>query len=88
MVQNTDLALDRPEQDKPGPGISGPETESPSKPKGWMRYWKRQTVMPDSSDNSIDGEKEYPPTERWTLGILNDKKTEEVPGECIVSFNV
>ena len=37
-----------------------------------------------SSSNPSLNEKSRPPIEKWTLGILNDKETEEVPGTVLL----
>jgi hypothetical protein len=51
-------------------------------------HWRRRqgpaqnpTVVSPAS--SVDAEKEVPPTEKWSLGILNDKHTDEVPGASV-----
>ena len=46
----------------------------------WRRRTTPQNLSVESSGSSVDGEKDSPPTEKWSLGILNDLKTEEVPG--------
>jgi hypothetical protein len=49
---------------------------------GWRRLLGSRKIADESSSvNSIDEYKDEAPTERWSLGILNDKKTEEVPGQ-------
>jgi Na+/melibiose symporter-like transporter len=40
----------------------------------------RKTADEVSSIDSAEEYKEGPPVEKWSLGILNDKRTEEVPG--------
>ena len=52
-------------------------------PRGWRRNTTPQQAAVESSSSSIDGEKDTPPAEKWSLGILNDKRTEEVPGMSI-----
>jgi hypothetical protein len=49
-------------------------------PRGWRRFTMPQEAAVESSFSSVDGEEDIPPAERWSLGILNDKRTEEVPG--------
>lgn len=49
-------------------------------PRGWKRQTAHQDAVVESSASSVDEEKDIPPTEKWSLGILNDKKTDEVPG--------
>ena len=46
----------------------------------FARFRRPQKPPLDSSGSSMSGEKDIPPTEKWSLGILSDKKTEEVPG--------
>ncbi|KIW91721.1 uncharacterized protein Z519_07689 [Cladophialophora bantiana CBS 173.52] len=45
---------------------------------------RRSTKRQSSSSPSSDGEKSRPRIEKWTLGILNDKETEEVPGTVLL----
>lgn len=47
-----------------------------------LRFWARSSPDPDdiNNDSDEDEEKERPPQEKWSMGILNDKYTEEVPG--------
>jgi hypothetical protein len=48
---------------------------------GWRRLLlSRTTADEGSSTDSAEEYKEGPPVEKWSLGILNDKRTEEVPG--------
>jgi hypothetical protein len=48
---------------------------------GWSRLpHSRKTADEGSSIDSVEEYKEGPPIEKWSLGILNDKRTEEVPG--------
>jgi hypothetical protein len=48
---------------------------------GWRRMLlSRKTADEGSSIDSAEEFKEGPPIEKWSLGILNDKRTEEVPG--------
>jgi hypothetical protein len=47
---------------------------------GWKRNKTHQNEAVESSSSSVDEEKDIPPTEKWSLGILNDKRTDEVPG--------
>ncbi|OAL27965.1 hypothetical protein AYO22_03180 [Fonsecaea multimorphosa] len=44
----------------------------------------RSTKRRSSSSPSSNNEKSRPKIEKWTLGILNDKKTEEVPGTVLL----
>lgn len=37
-----------------------------------------------SNNSTIDEKQEPPPTEKWSMGILNDKWTEEVPGTVLL----
>lgn len=50
--------------------------------KGWRRFLPNRKTRLESMGSSISSEKERPP-EKWSMGILNDKKTEEVPGKQI-----
>lgn len=48
----------------------------------WKRFLpSRKTADETSSVNSIEEYKDNAPIEKWSLGILNDKRTEEVPGK-------
>jgi hypothetical protein len=49
-------------------------------PRAWRSQTTPQNAAVESSASSVDEEKDDPPTEKWSLGILNDKRTEEVPG--------
>jgi hypothetical protein len=52
---------------------------------GWRRLLPlRKTADEPSSVDSAEEYKDDAPTEKWSLGILNDKKTREVPGQYIV----
>ncbi len=57
------------------------EQPTGAKIRGWRKNFKNQTAAPVSSTSSMNAEKDDPPAEKWTLGILSDKKTDEVPGE-------
>jgi len=65
--------------------------ESPqAKHHGWGKYFKNEPRVAGSSSSSINSEKDMPPAEKWSLGILNDKKTDEVPGQpgslrCVIT---
>ncbi|KAL8772927.1 MAG: hypothetical protein Q9209_001947 [Squamulea sp. 1 TL-2023] len=65
--------------------ISDPEKHRDSKP--WQKWWKfskstKETVPPPStSDSSSEGYQEIKAKpNKWSLGILNDALTDEVPG--------
>lgn len=63
----------------------GKEKTQQSQPTGWERFlpsWK--TTDESSSLDSVVECKDGAPIEKWSLGILNDKRTEEVPGQCIL----
>lgn len=50
---------------------------------GWSRLFSSRKAPAESS--WVDPVKEYkdgPPIEKWSLGILNDRETVEVPGQC------
>jgi hypothetical protein len=63
-----------------------PETTKSQKVKGWRKFPPSRKV-PDESDSigSAVQYKQEAPLEKWSLGILNDKQTEEVPGEIYCS---
>jgi hypothetical protein len=69
-------------------------TKLPTWKNAWLkmpRGWRRNTILHEaaveSSSSSVDGEKDTPPAEKWSLGILNDKRTEEVPGMSIPTIH-
>lgn len=45
-----------------------------------MFLLSRKIAEEGSSVDSVEEDKDTQPIEKWSLGILNDKKTEEVPG--------
>lgn len=54
----------------------------PQKPTGWKRFLPSRKAADEGS--SVDSNEEFKddvPTAKWNLGILNDKETEEVPGQ-------
>lgn len=60
--------------------------EEEAKPVRKQTRWKmfnKSNAHAESSSNSLDHYKDEdpPPKEKWSLGILNDRLTEEVPGE-------
>ena len=57
----------------------GSQESAPSQPR--LR-WKRILGVKDSADSEGDDDNETP-KEKWTMGILNDPQTEEVPGELL-----
>jgi hypothetical protein len=76
------------------PDQSNANTQLPPQENGWLkipRGWRRNTTPQEaaveSSSSSVDGEKDIPPAEKWSLGILNDKRTEEVPGMLIATIH-
>lgn len=66
---------------------TGPENMNekavPVERKGWRRLLLTRRKAIESEDSSLNSDKERPP-EKWSMGILNDKKTEEVPGRRIL----
>lgn len=61
-------------------------TQKRNLPKIMRRWGGRkppQNAAVGSSASSVDEEKDVPPTEKWSLGILNDKHTDEVPGMSV-----
>lgn len=56
---------------------AGREPQRQSTTIRWKSLLKRSKK--DTESDSVEGFKGY--RERWTLGILNDKETDEVPGK-------
>jgi hypothetical protein len=56
-------------------------------PRRWRINTMPQEIAVESSSSSVDDEKDIPPPEKWSLGILNDKRTEEVPGMPIATIH-
>lgn len=48
--------------------------------------WKRMLGVKDSADSEADDDSNDPPKEKWTMGIMNDRETEEVPGELFCLY--
>ena len=51
----------------------------------WKRLFRGQPgpEKPSSPRTSVEqGDEKRARPEKWSLGVLNDKQTEEVPGEC------
>lgn len=48
--------------------------------------WKRILGVKDTADSDADSDYNETPKEKWTMGILNDRETEEVPGEPFSSL--
>ena len=75
----------------PDPGASTAETkenhsQGTNLPKatGWRSHLGRRKAAPRpaSSGSSTDGFEEVKNRpEKWSLGVLNDRETEEVPGQ-------
>lgn len=60
---------------------AGVESSPPDRLAGWKRFFaSRRGGDEGSSGDSNEEYKDIVPTAKWSLGILNDKKTEEVPG--------
>ena len=58
------------------------EEETQKQSIGWRRLLSvKKSVDESSSVNSIEEDKNNGTFEKWSLGILNDKLTEEVPGK-------
>lgn len=59
----------------------GHGSENESQTQSWWKLRRKaeRGVQPSSGDSESDEQNEKAP-ERWSLGILNDRKTEEVPG--------
>ncbi|KAJ9294849.1 hypothetical protein DTO271G3_6411 [Paecilomyces variotii] len=59
---------------------AGREPQRQSATIRWKSFLKRSKK--DTESDSVEGFKGY--RERWTLGILNDKETDEVPGTVLL----
>ncbi|KAL9108731.1 MAG: hypothetical protein Q9227_006527 [Pyrenula ochraceoflavens] len=71
----------------PSEGLPTHQKKAPAEQKGWRRLFKPspRPASTRSSSNSLDDlEKTENRPEKWTMGILNDKKTEEVPGTVLL----
>ena len=55
---------------------------------GWRRYRSKSNWETRTPGSSIDLEKDSSPNMKWSLGILSDKKTEEVPGTLVLPTGV
>lgn len=59
--------------------------ENPKFTSGWRKLFRRSGttgVAPTASEASSEGfEQAKAKPEKWSLGILNDKETDEVPGK-------
>jgi hypothetical protein len=69
----------------PGAQLRTEKKKVPKRLRGWRRHNRPQNAAVESSASSVDEEKDVPPTEKWSLGILNDKRTEEVPGRWLAT---
>ena len=59
----------------------GPGEANTSKQLGWRRFFGGTKLELSSAAVSSDGYEEVKMRpEKWSLGVLNDKETEEVPG--------
>ena len=80
----------------PANDVSLPETEDPVgetitmqtqlKARGWRKLFGAPKSAPGrnrSTASSSDGEGIKGGPAKWSLGVLNDKSTIEVPGRCI-----
>ncbi len=71
---------------------STPETSDRREVKGstWRKFLGGKKKAPHevaSSENSTDGFDDIKAKpEKWSLGVLNDKETEEVPGTSMQSY--
>jgi hypothetical protein len=73
-----------PDSDAQAPNrtTAGAGNIPPHRPAGWKRFFPSQKASDEgSSGDSNEEYKDDVPTAKWSLGILNDKKTEEVPGQ-------
>ena len=83
--QSTDLPGGQPSPVHPK---SDPVPPNPSKSRKWTRPFKKSkskstpTMKKEhSAATSVDGEEDIKGRpEKWSLGVLNDRETDEVPG--------
>ena len=58
--------------------------------QGWRRFWRASKPTTDvrtSSTDSTDGAGDYKvKPAKWSMGVLNDKETDEVPGKVVVNY--
>ncbi|KAI9841303.1 MAG: hypothetical protein M1837_000789 [Sclerophora amabilis] len=64
-----------PRSSKSTPPAEGPASE---KARGWRSIFKLSTGRGNESSN------EKPHRDRWTMGLLNDRETDEVPGSILL----
>lgn len=80
-TQAGDPPVQQTQEAKPATGTSD---RAVVKPSIWRRFWgatKAAQQEAASSGNSTDGYDEIKSKpEKWSLGVLNDMETDEVPG--------
>jgi hypothetical protein len=80
-TQTGDPPVQQTQEAKPAPGTTD---RAVAKPSIWRRFWgatKASRQEAASSGNSTDGYDEIKSKpEKWSLGVLNDRETDEVPG--------
>ena len=85
------MVSNQPSKDLPfqKQGLADAATDSnlapPSKESGWKKFFggkaRQGSQQTEGSETSTDGEEDIKaPIEKWSLGVLNDKFTDEVPG--------
>lgn len=82
MLQMTEKSDPDPDAQALNYTIAGAGCSPPHRLAGWRRFFPSQRAADEgSSGDSNEEYKDSVPTAKWSLGILNDKKTEEVPGQ-------
>ncbi|KAL9127658.1 MAG: hypothetical protein Q9217_003505 [Psora testacea] len=76
------------QQDPAAETVVEPSVGASEKASGWRRLGRslasRKPESADASENEYD-DKRRP--EKWSMGVLNDKETEEVPGSVLLMSN-
>ncbi len=54
-----------------------PETKA----RGWRSFFGSGSTNRDSTSSAEDLENEKVKPEKWSMGVLNDRETDEVPGK-------
>ncbi|KAK2805608.1 hypothetical protein FQN50_006123 [Emmonsiellopsis sp. PD_5] len=80
-----------PDQAPAGPSVSRPGDNADESPAGSVGHarpkkvtWKKFLGIEKGGEDASDPDYEPPKRERWSMGILNDKETEEVPGTVLL----
>lgn len=69
-VESDNSNNEKREEDNAGPSSSQPKLR-----------WKRILGVKDTADSEGSDDEKDTPREKWTMGIMNDHETDEVPGE-------